>query len=118
MDNPEAEASFGGGMESNFTPFITEVETKTPPYEQLLADVWVGIVLTMLLLSCVCCMCSCLVYHKFQQWKRSVLRNNEEPEIISNVGVSIDCESLPSYTIASGLPSYEEALCQLEIIKK
>lgn len=48
----------------------------------------------------------------------SVLRNNEEPDITSNVGVNIDCESLPSYTIASGLPSYEEALCQLEIVKK
>lgn len=40
-------------------------------YEQFLADVWVGIVLTLMVLSCVCCMCSCLLYHKFQQWKRS-----------------------------------------------
>lgn len=42
-----------------------------PEYEQFLADVWVGIVLTLMVLSCVCCMCSCLLYHKFQQWKRS-----------------------------------------------
>lgn len=40
-------------------------------YEQFLADLWVGIVLTLMVLSCVCCMCSCLLYHKFQQWKRS-----------------------------------------------
>lgn len=40
-------------------------------YEQFLADVWVGIVLTLMVLCCVCCMCSCLLYHKFQQWKRS-----------------------------------------------
>lgn len=40
-------------------------------YEQFLADVWIGIVLTLMVLSCVCCMCSCLLYHKFQQWKRS-----------------------------------------------
>lgn len=42
-----------------------------PDYEQFLADVWVGIVLTLMVLSCVCCMCSCLLYHKFQQWKRT-----------------------------------------------
>lgn len=40
-------------------------------YEQFLADVWIGIVLTLMVLSCVCCMCSCLLYHKFQQWKRN-----------------------------------------------
>lgn len=57
--------------EGNFTAYITEIETKNTQYEQLLADVWVGVVLTLLLLSCVCCMCSCLLYHKFQQWKRS-----------------------------------------------
>lgn len=46
----------------------TEID---PEYEQFLADVWVGIVLTLMVLCCVCCMCSCLLYHKFQQWKRS-----------------------------------------------
>lgn len=47
-------------------------ETADPvAYEQFLADVWIGIVLTLMVLSCVCCMCSCLLYHKFQQWKRS-----------------------------------------------
>lgn len=40
-----------------------------PEYEQFLADVWVGIVLTLMVLSCVCFMCTCLIYHKFQQWK-------------------------------------------------
>lgn len=45
--------------------------TNDKEYEQFLADVWVGIVLTLMVLSCVCCMCSCLLYHKFQQWKRS-----------------------------------------------
>lgn len=47
-----------------------------------------------------------------------VLRNNEEPETISNNGISFDCESLPSYSIASGLPSYEEALRQLQNVKR
>lgn len=40
-------------------------------YDRFLADVWVGIVLTLMVLSCVCCVCSCLLYHRFQQWKRS-----------------------------------------------
>lgn len=71
-----ATVDLGGGYNAtaggnNFTAYITEIETKNTQYEQLLADVWVGVVLTLLLLSCVCCMCSCLLYHKFQQWKRS-----------------------------------------------
>lgn len=47
-----------------------------------------------------------------------MLRNNEEPDTISNNGISFDCESLPSYSIASGLPSYEEALRQLQNVKR
>lgn len=48
----------------------TEVRPLSDPvYEQFLADVWVGIVLTLMVLSCVCFMCSCLIYHKFQEWK-------------------------------------------------
>ncbi|KAK6619313.1 hypothetical protein RUM44_003695 [Polyplax serrata] len=72
---------------------VTEIETINPQYEQLLADVWVGIVLTLLLLSCVC-----------------FLRNTEETDLGTRNSINIDCESLPSYTIASGLPTYEEAI--------
>ena len=66
----------------NLTVFVTEVDEvemvpdgaargRDEEYEQFLADVWVGVVLTLMVLSCVCCVCSCLLYHKFQQWKRS-----------------------------------------------
>lgn len=48
---------------------VAEVDLADPEYEQFLADVWVGVVLTLMVLSCVCFMCSCLIYHKFQQWK-------------------------------------------------
>lgn len=43
-----------------------------PPneYDQFLADVWVGVVLTLMVFSCLCCMCSCMLYHRFQEWKR------------------------------------------------
>lgn len=47
----------------------TEPNVVDADYEQFLADVWVGIVLTLMVLSCVCFMCTCLIYHKFQQWK-------------------------------------------------
>lgn len=46
-----------------------ELNIVDPEYEQFLADIWVGIVLTLMVLSCVCFMCTCLIYHKFQQWK-------------------------------------------------
>lgn len=38
--------------------------------EDQLADVWIGFVLSLMVFICVCCMCSCLLFHKFQQWKR------------------------------------------------
>ncbi|CAG9862742.1 unnamed protein product [Phyllotreta striolata] len=80
-------------------------------YEQFLADVWVGIVLTLMVLSCVCFMCSCLIYHKFQQWKTRVIQARNGGNLESGVAES----ELPSYTIASGLPTYEEALQQLQV---
>lgn len=42
-----------------------------PTYERFIGDVWVGIVLTLMILSSVFCMCSCFLYHKFRQWQRS-----------------------------------------------
>ncbi|XP_072388984.1 protein commissureless 2 homolog [Diabrotica undecimpunctata] len=84
-----------------------------PEYEQFLADVWVGIVLTLMVLSCVCFMCSCLIYHKFQQWKTRVI----EARNAGNIETGLPESELPSYTIASGLPTYEEALQQLHRVK-
>lgn len=40
----------------------------------------------------------------------TVLRNTEETDLGTRNSINIDCESLPSYTIASGLPTYEEAI--------
>jgi uncharacterized Fe-S cluster-containing radical SAM superfamily protein len=67
----------------NYTLLVTELDDveivpdagtrykEQEQYERFLADVWVGVVLTLMVLSCVCCVCSCLLYHRFQQWKRS-----------------------------------------------
>ena len=38
-------------------------------YEKFLIDVWIGIVLTSMILCTIFCMCSCLMYNKYQQWK-------------------------------------------------
>ncbi|GLG97839.1 Protein commissureless 2 homolog, partial [Gryllus bimaculatus] len=99
----------------NFTVLVAEVADDG--YDTLVADIWVGVVLTLMVLSCVCCVCSCLLYHKFQQWKRSVLAARGPPGEATEAPYA-DVESLPSYTIVSGLPSYEEALRQLRLARE
>jgi len=114
-------------LRNNFSLLIAREYTELSPgtdseYEQFLADVWVGIVLTLMVLSCVCCMCSCLLYHKFQQWKRSVIEARQLAELEAELnglnGFNQDYDALPSYTMASGLPTYEEALEELEKVKE
>ncbi|XP_055536618.1 protein commissureless 2 homolog [Wyeomyia smithii] len=87
-----------------------------PTYERFIGDVWVGIVLTLMILSSIFCMCSCFLYHKFRQWQRSVM--TARSQTLSNIEVETpplyDVESLPSYTIVSGLPSYNDAIEQLK----
>lgn len=40
-------------------------------YERFVSDMWIGIVLTMLMVIIVFALCFWYMYHKFQQWKRS-----------------------------------------------
>ncbi|XP_045472571.1 protein commissureless 2 [Harmonia axyridis] len=88
-------------------------------YEQFLADVWIGIMLTLMVVICVCCMCSCLLYHKFQQWKRR-LRPSRTPSSVEEGGSPGYTDTdLPSYDMASGgLPSYDEAIKQSQRVKE
>ncbi|XP_052888308.1 protein commissureless 2 homolog [Anopheles moucheti] len=87
-----------------------------PTYERFIGDVWVGIVLTLMILSSIFCMCSCFLYHKFRQWQRNVL--TARSQTLSSMDIETpppyDAESLPSYTIVSGLPSYQDAIEQLK----
>ncbi|XP_053680320.1 protein commissureless 2 homolog [Anopheles nili] len=87
-----------------------------PTYERFIGDVWVGIVLTLMILSSIFCMCSCFLYHKFRQWQRNVL--TARSQTLSSMDIETpppyDVESLPSYTIVSGLPSYQDAIEQLK----
>ncbi|XP_055596647.1 protein commissureless 2 homolog [Uranotaenia lowii] len=87
-----------------------------PTYERFIGDVWVGIVLTLMILSSIFCMCSCFLYHKFRQWQRNVLTSRSQtlPTVNVETPPPYDVESLPSYTIVSGLPSYNDAIEQLK----
>lgn len=40
-------------------------------YARFVSDMWIGIVLTMLMVLIVFALCFWYMYHKFQQWKRS-----------------------------------------------
>ncbi|XP_071450739.1 protein commissureless 2 homolog [Hetaerina americana] len=105
----------------------TSLQTLEKGYEQFVADVWVGIVLTLMVLSCLCCICSCLLYHRLLEWKRKVFgppatsaaagdsASSRRDSGGSHSSGRSEVESLPSYTVVSGLPSYEEALEQFKM---
>lgn len=39
-------------------------------YQQLIKDLWIGSIMTILIVSGVLCSCSFFAFHKFQKWKR------------------------------------------------
>ncbi|XP_073842517.1 comm3 isoform X1 [Musca autumnalis] len=80
-------------------------------YSRVVSDIWIGIILTLLIVSVIFFICACFLYHKFQQWKNSYRTNNAEPvEVCRNCPPNYEVESLPSYTIVSGLPTYDDAI--------
>ncbi len=106
--------------------------------DPLLTDVWIGMILILMVLVCVGYICACILYHKFRRWKRhgihllvTLLLNFESnlkkfwifvvviqaQHSAVNIRPSF-CddytyeESLPSYTIVTGLPSYDQAMEQ------
>lgn len=38
-------------------------------YNRFMGDVWVGVVLTLMIVTSIFCMCACFLYHKFRLWK-------------------------------------------------
>ncbi|XP_050426070.1 uncharacterized protein LOC126836573 [Adelges cooleyi] len=73
--------------------------------DTVINDMWVNAILSTLALSCAACVCLCFLYCKIQQWK-----HDAEQRRRAKISRSHDEESLPSYTIVTGLPSYDEAL--------
>lgn len=55
-----------GGMPLHNRHGMTDAE-----YDRFVSDMWIGIVLTMLMVCIVFALCFWYMYHKFQQWKRS-----------------------------------------------
>lgn len=68
----------------NYTLFVHELERiafgrenpnfkhgmSSAEYERFVNDMWIGIILTMLMVLIVFSLCVWYMYHKFQQWKR------------------------------------------------
>ncbi|XP_017465810.1 PREDICTED: uncharacterized protein LOC108358831 [Rhagoletis zephyria] len=83
-------------------------------YDKFMNEVWIGIVLTLILISMVFCICSCFLYHQFRTWKRNYRntvahsRNGLNSEI-TKLHPELE-DPVPEYTLVSGLPSYEAAL--------
>ncbi|XP_050529184.1 protein commissureless 2-like [Daktulosphaira vitifoliae] len=73
--------------------------------EAVINDVWINAILSTLALSCAACVCLCFLYCKIQQWKHEAEQRRR-----AKIGSNYDDESLPSYTIVTGLPSYDEAV--------
>ncbi|XP_055905947.1 protein commissureless 2 [Eupeodes corollae] len=80
-------------------------------YDKFMNEIWIGIVLTLIIISMVFCICSCFLYHQFRQWKRNYRHNLQQTQDIESVKLNPDADDpVPEYTLVSGLPSYEAAL--------
>lgn len=66
--------------EKNITFLLTEwqriqakndvLKNDEDEYQNLVKDIWIGCILTLIVVSCIICSCSFFAYHKFQTWKR------------------------------------------------
>lgn len=88
-------------------------------YDRFISDIWVGIILTLMIGLSIFSICACYLHHKYQQWKLSAYNLRQSTDLENGFGggngenggiQSIDIESLPSYTIVSGLPTYDDAI--------
>lgn len=56
----------GGYYYQNQDDLLKQME-----YDKFMNEIWIGIVLTLIVISLVFCICSCFLYHQFRQWKRN-----------------------------------------------
>ncbi|XP_059216310.1 uncharacterized protein LOC106092403 [Stomoxys calcitrans] len=126
VDHKELEISLGGGGANVDLDLLGDpiaASRAGPPhvtyahgleeaeYSRVVSDIWIGVILTLLIVSVIFFICACFLYHKFQQWKNSYRTSNSEPvEVCRNCPPNYEVESLPSYTIVSGLPTYDDAI--------
>ncbi|XP_073836960.1 protein commissureless 1-like [Musca autumnalis] len=91
----------------------------------LINYLWVGVVTSLVILTVIFVVFSCYFYRKFRQWKkcnkdiRAHLNNDMYPGTIVPCDAAVNPEAAyyqmpppppPCYTIATGLPTYDEAL--------
>ncbi|XP_050742185.1 uncharacterized protein LOC108030600 isoform X1 [Drosophila biarmipes] len=135
IDRQEVEINLSGGASANEVADVADdlfdvlPAARAPPphiahgsriytgddgqdFAHVVSDIWIGVILTLLIVFVIFFICACFVYHKFQQWKNSYRANHSDPtiEICRRCPPDYEAESLPSYTIVSGLPTYDDAL--------
>lgn len=82
VDRKEVEVAVSGSnefLDSFVGPLATSQVTQHhvihPHHETeipaVVSDIWIGVILTLLIVSVIFFICSCFLYHKFQQWKNS-----------------------------------------------
>lgn len=76
MGDPIA-ASRAGPPHVSMAHGLEEVE-----YSRVVSDIWIGVILTLLIVSVIFFICACFLYHKFQQWKNSCKFYIEEEKIL------------------------------------
>uniref|UniRef100_A0A1I8P959 Uncharacterized protein n=1 Tax=Stomoxys calcitrans TaxID=35570 RepID=A0A1I8P959_STOCA len=86
VDHKELEISLGGGGANVDLDLLGDpiaASRAGPPhvtyahgleeaeYSRVVSDIWIGVILTLLIVSVIFFICACFLYHKFQQWKNS-----------------------------------------------
>lgn len=84
VDHHELEISLGTPIYSNDLlgdpiaasragpPHVTNAHgLEEVEYSRVVSDIWIGVILTLLIVSVIFFICACFLYHKFQQWKNS-----------------------------------------------
>lgn len=54
---------------------VTVTDHADVEYSRYISDIWIGVILTLLIVSIIFFICSCFLYHKFQQWKNTCESN-------------------------------------------
>lgn len=74
VDHQEFEISLGDPIASSRAgpPHVTHAHgLDEAEYSRVVSDIWIGVILTLLIVSVIFFICACFLYHKFQQWKNS-----------------------------------------------
>lgn len=68
----ELEISFNSADPSlTVAEHVPVVAVADGEYSRYISDIWIGVILTLLIVSIIFFICSCFLYHKFQQWKNT-----------------------------------------------